>query len=92
MSDDARPGPPLPAIPLLIFAAIDLAMALVLLASGGFSLGFLVVVAIGLGLAGVGLWGVFSRAALAHARSDPEARPLPRILRPRRRRRPPPKT
>ncbi len=90
MTEPARTGPPLPAIPLLVFAAIDIALALLLLVAGGFSAQFLVVAAIGLALAGVGLWGVFSRAALAHARpGDDEPRPLPRLLRSHRRRRPP---
>jgi hypothetical protein len=89
MADADRPGPPLPAIPLLIFAALDIAVAVLLLAAEGFSPGFLVVAAIGLALAGVVLWGVFSRTAIDHARANPEAKPLPRLLRPRRRRRPP---
>jgi hypothetical protein len=77
----------LPAIPLLLFAAIDLVLALLLLVAGGFSLEFLVVAAIGLALAGVGMWSVFSKAALAQAQAgDAEPRPLPRLLRPRRRR------
>jgi hypothetical protein len=90
MADADRPGPPLPAIPLLIFAALDLAIALLLLLADGFSPGFLIVAAIGLTLAGVGLWGVFSRAALEHALANPDAerKPLPRLLRPRRRRPP----
>jgi hypothetical protein len=76
---------PLPAIPLLLFAAIDIVLALVLLVAGGFSAQFLVVAAIGLALAGVGLWSVFSRGALARQGDEP-GRPLPRLLRPRRRR------
>jgi hypothetical protein len=80
---------PLPAIPLLIFAAIDLVLALLLLASGGFSIQFVVVGAIGLGLAGVGMWSVFSRAAIERVRQgDVESRPVPRILQPRRRKLP----
>ncbi len=91
MSDSARQAP-LPAIPLLIFAAIDLVLALLLLAAGGFSIQFLAVAAIGLALAGVGMWSVFSKAALARVRQgDVEARPVPRVLQPRRRRRRPPR-
>jgi hypothetical protein len=45
---------PAPAIPLLIFAAIDLALALFLLADGGFTLHFGVVFVIGLALALLG--------------------------------------
>jgi hypothetical protein len=90
MAESERQGPPLPAIPLLIFAAIDIALALMLLAAEGFSAGFVVVVAIGLGLAGAGLWAVFSRAALERAAATPETerKPTPRLLRPRRRRPP----
>ena len=88
MTDADRPGPPVPAIPLLIFAAIDIAFALLILAGEGFSLGFLVVAAIGLTLAGIGLWGVFSRVAYEHALANPDAErtPLPRMLERRRRR------
>ena len=90
MSDSTREAP-LPAIPLLIFAAIDLVLALLLLLAGGFSIQFLVVGAIGLALAGVGMWSVFSRAAVDRIREgDVDPRPVPRILQPRRRRRPPP--
>jgi hypothetical protein len=88
MAEPQRHGPPLPAIPLLIFAALDIALALLLLAAEGFSAGFVVVAAIGLGLAGAGLWAVFSRAALERAVATPEAerKPTPRVLQPRRRR------
>ncbi len=90
MSDSTREAP-LPAIPLLIFAAIDLVLALLLLVAGGFSIQFLVVGAIGLALAGVGMWSVFSRAAVDRVRQgDVDPRPVPKILQPRRRRRPPP--
>ena len=90
MAESEHTGPPVPAIPLLIFAALDIALALLLLAADGFSFGFLVVAAIGLTLAGIGLWGVFSRTAIAHARAHPDAekKPLPRVLQPRRRRPP----
>ena len=88
MSEPTREAA-LPAIPLLIFAAIDLVLALLLLVAGGFSIQFLVIVAIGLALAGVALWSVFSRAAIERVRQgDVEPRPVPRILQPRRRRRP----
>jgi hypothetical protein len=87
VTDSARQAP-LPAIPLLIFAAIDLVLALLLLVAGGFSIQFLVVGAIGLALGGIGLWSVFSKAALDQVRTgDAEPRPLPRMLRPRRRER-----
>jgi hypothetical protein len=87
MADADRPGPPVPAIPLLIFAAIDIAFALLILAGEGFTLGFLVVGAIGLTLAGIGLWGVFSRVAYEHTLANPDAeRKLPGMLERRRRR------
>ncbi len=90
MRDSAGPTP-LPAIPLLIFAGIDLVLALLLLVAGGFSVQFLAVAAIGLALAGIGLWSVFSQAAIDRVRpTDEEPRSLPRLLRPRRRRGPPP--
>jgi hypothetical protein len=40
-----------PVIPLLVFAAVDIALALVILIDGGFSIQFWLVAAIGLGLA-----------------------------------------
>jgi len=46
-----------PVIPLLIFAAVDLGLALILLIGDGFSVEFLLVAAIGLALAGLGLRG-----------------------------------
>jgi hypothetical protein len=46
-----------PSIPLLLFAAVDLGLAFFLLADGGFSLEFLLIAAIGLVLAVVGLRG-----------------------------------
>jgi hypothetical protein len=46
-----------PVIPLLIFAVVDLALALILLIGDGFSIEFLLVAAIGLALAGIGLRG-----------------------------------
>ena len=45
---------PPPVIPLFVFAAVDLVLALMLLLVGGFSLAFLLVAAIGIGLA---IWG-----------------------------------
>jgi hypothetical protein len=88
MAESERQGRPLPAIPLLVFAAIDIGVALLLLAAEGFSAGFVIVAAIGLGLAGAGLWAVFSRAALERAVANPDAerKPTPRVLQPRRRR------
>lgn len=56
---DTPAKPPLPAIPLLVFAAIDLILAFLLLLAGGFTLSFLVVALIGLGLAAVGLVAVY---------------------------------
>jgi hypothetical protein len=49
-------------IPLLIFAAVDLGLALILLIGDGFSVEFLLVAAIGLALAGIGLRGSRVRA------------------------------
>jgi hypothetical protein len=45
---------PPPVIPLFVFAGVDLVLALMLLLVGGFSLAFLLVAAIGIGLA---VWG-----------------------------------
>ncbi|HEX4930549.1 MAG TPA: hypothetical protein VFV62_07550 [Gaiellaceae bacterium] len=50
-----------PVIPLLLFAAVDLGLALILLIGDGFSIEFLLVAAIGLVLAAIGLRG-FNRA------------------------------
>jgi hypothetical protein len=52
MTPQQRKAPPV--IPLFVFAAIDLVLALLLLVSGGFSLAFVLVAAIGIGLA---VWG-----------------------------------
>jgi hypothetical protein len=91
VSDSARQAP-LPAIPLLVFAAIDIVLALLLLLAGGFSIQFAVIGLIGLALAAVGMWSVFSKAALARVREgDVEERPVPRILQPRRRKGRPPR-
>mgnify|MGYP000061766246 CR=1 FL=1 len=54
---------PAPAIPLLLFAAIDLALALFLLADGGFTLSFGVIFAIGLVLALLGYLALRRNAA-----------------------------
>ena len=51
-----------PTIPLLLFAAIDILAAFFLLADGGFTLSFWVVAAIGLALAGLGLYSVYRQA------------------------------
>jgi len=48
-----------PSIPLLLFAAADVALAFFLLLDGGFTLHFWLVALIGLGLAGLGLYGVY---------------------------------
>jgi hypothetical protein len=55
--------PPLPAIPLLLFAAIDLLLAFFLLIDGGFTLHFAVVAVIGIVLAAAGLLAVRTRPA-----------------------------
>ncbi len=52
-----------PVIPLLIFAAVDLGLALILLIGEGFSVEFLLVAAIGLVLAWLGLAIVYRRPA-----------------------------
>ena len=46
-----------PVIPLLLFAALDLGLALIMLIGDGFSVEFLLVAAIGLVLAAIGLRG-----------------------------------
>jgi hypothetical protein len=51
---------PLPAIPLLVFAGIDLLLALMLLLVSGFSAGFFLVAAIGVALALAGWVGLRS--------------------------------
>jgi hypothetical protein len=48
----------LPVVPLFVFAAIDLVLALAMLLVGGFSVGFLLVAAIGVGLAVAGWIGL----------------------------------
>ena len=47
-----------PSIPLLLFAAVDLGLAFFLLVVDGFSVGFLLIAAIGIVLALLGLRGV----------------------------------
>ena len=47
-----------PTIPLLLFAVVDLGLAIFLLLDGGFSIEFLLIAAIGLVLAVLGLRGV----------------------------------
>jgi hypothetical protein len=54
---DERRAPP-PSIPLLLFAAVDLVLALLLLLGSGFSVPFLVAAVIGTVLAVLGLRGV----------------------------------
>jgi hypothetical protein len=51
MTEPARTGPTLPAIPLLVFAAIDVALAFFLLVDGGFTGAFFIVAVIGVVLA-----------------------------------------
>ena len=50
--------PPLPVIPLFLFAAVDLVLAFVLLIDGGFTLHFALVAAIGIALAAAGWFGL----------------------------------
>lgn len=50
----------LPPIPLLVFAAIDIVLALLLLLAGGFSIEFWLVLLIGLALAVAGWIGLRS--------------------------------
>jgi hypothetical protein len=52
---------PFPAIPLLLFAAVDLFAAFFLLLDGGFTIHFLLIALIGLVLAGMGLVAVYRR-------------------------------
>ena len=52
----------MPTIALLLFAAVDLLLALVLLISDGFTFSFIAVAAIGLLLAGIGLSRVWGRS------------------------------
>jgi hypothetical protein len=52
---------PFPAIPLLLFAAVDLFAAFFLLLDGGFTIHFLLIALIGLVLAGMGLFAVYRR-------------------------------
>jgi hypothetical protein len=49
----------IPVIPLLVFAAIDLLVAFLMVATGGFSWAFALIATIGVGLAGLGLWGLY---------------------------------
>ena len=58
-----QPGRHLPVIPLLIFAGIDLVLALALFLVSGFSVGFVLVAAIGIGLAAAGWIGLRSLPA-----------------------------
>ncbi|MHB1242786.1 MAG: hypothetical protein ACYC1P_05230 [Gaiellaceae bacterium] len=61
--EQGKPKPPLPAIPLFLFAAVDLVLAFVLLMAGGFTLQFVVVAAIGIMLAAAGWFGLRWRPA-----------------------------
>jgi hypothetical protein len=58
---EPAPGqqPTIPAIPLLVFAAIDLLVAFVLLVNSGFTWAFALIAGIGIVLAALGLWGVY---------------------------------
>ena len=60
--EDEQAKPPVPVIPVLVFAAIDLVLAFLLLVDGGFSIHFWLVAAIGIALATVGLFAVWRRA------------------------------
>lgn len=55
--------PPLPVIPLFLFAAVDLVLAFLLLIDGGFTLQFALVAAIGIALAAAGWFGLRWRPA-----------------------------
>ena len=50
--------PRTPSIPLLLFAAVDVALAFFLLIDGGFTLHFWLIALIGVALAAVGLLGM----------------------------------
>ncbi|HUP33452.1 MAG TPA: hypothetical protein VM184_10500 [Gaiellaceae bacterium] len=62
-SEQGKPKPPLPVIPLFLFAAVDLVLAFVLLMAGGFTLHFVLVAAIGIMLAAAGWFGLRMRPA-----------------------------
>jgi hypothetical protein len=49
------------ALPLLLFAGIDLVIALVLLVGSGLTAGFWAIFLIGMALAGTGLWKLYRR-------------------------------
>ena len=57
-----EPAKRAPTIPLLLFAAIDLVLAFILLIDGGFTAHFWLVAVIGIGLAALGLASVYWRA------------------------------
>ena len=57
MEPELRP-PTIPPIPLLVFAAIDLAVAFLLLVNSGFTWAFALVAGVGIALAVLGLWGL----------------------------------
>jgi hypothetical protein len=61
--EQGKPKPPLPVIPLFLFAAVDLVLAFVLLLAGGFTLHFALVAAIGIMLAAAGWFGLRWRPA-----------------------------
>jgi hypothetical protein len=52
---------PFPAIPLLLFAAVDLFAAFFLLLDGGFTVHFVLIALVGLLLAAMGLVAVYRR-------------------------------
>ena len=57
--EPARRKPTIPPIPLLLFAAIDLAVAFLLLVNSGFTWAFALAAGVGIGLAVLGLWGLY---------------------------------
>jgi hypothetical protein len=57
--EPARRQPTIPPIPLLIFAAIDLFVAFLMLVNNGFTWGFALIAGVGVALAALGLWGVY---------------------------------
>ena len=58
-----RRQPTIPPIPLLVFAAIDLAVAFLLLVNSGFTWAFALVAGVGIALAVLGLWGLYNGPA-----------------------------
>jgi hypothetical protein len=53
----------IPVIPVLAFAAIDLVVAFLLIVNSGFTWAFALIATIGVGLAVLGLWGLYHMPA-----------------------------